>query len=526
MKIELLAVDDEKFNLLLLRESLKGENISVTTCVDANEAIQLVKERSFDVVLLDVIMPGLDGFEVRKIIHGIAPDLPIIFLTAMVDNIDNALLKRISEDKATYYIKKPFQREELIGRIESVVKEYRGSKETLEYYSKLEHDLTLASEVQQILLPDWVVVEDELIFSSLYRPFQKVSGDIFDVIKISPGNYFVFIGDIVGHGVQAALYMSAVQSLVKMFIFNKGDALEPHEFLNAINRIFCYDLGGSSCMTCIAAIFNFNNNTVRFQSAGHPTLIVGEEGKEEVVPLNPENKGGIPIGWSSNYSYEPEDTLSYNFTDETVFFMLTDGLPESRNANSELLGMDRLMFLLGSLLDDTIPISSPFRFLEALQQIGFNDFSDDMSLITVKKFAPATKENHFLKTISPADNNLDTVTKEATDFIMRRLNDPDIASRASQLIPGFLEQSLRARRNRQQAKPAILLHITTTSDPRVCYIEIYTKNDTDAPAAKPTSFAEEKAASELVNMELLLKLSTHIERNAYGVLNVTRFSLK
>ncbi len=525
MKIEVLAVDDEKFNLLLLRESLKGENMNVTTTVDASEAIRLVKEKTFDVVLLDVIMPGLDGFEVRKIIHGIAPDLPIIFLTAMVDNIENTLLKRISEDKATSYIKKPFKREDLIGRIEAVVKDYRTTRETAEYYSKLEHDLTLASEVQQILLPDWVVVEQDLVFSCLYRPFQQVSGDICDLIKISDGIYFFFIGDIVGHGVQAALYMSAVQSLIKMLTIKSG-ILEPHEFLNSVNRIFCNDLGGNSCMTCIAALFDFNANILRFQSAGHPTILVGEEGKEEIRPLNPENRGGIPIGWSADYVYDDEDTLSCAFTDDTVFFLMTDGLLDTRNANAEFLGPERLSFLLSSLVDDTISVAAPFRLLEALHQIGFNDPTDDMSLIAIKKFSTTLRQTHFLRAIASIES-LQKITADAEAFIHQRLSDTDLASRAGQLITGFLEQVLRSRRNRQQTRPAILLHITTTADPRVCYIEVYDKNTATAPSAEAAKNALPDAkANSALNMELLLKLSSSIERNAYGVLNVTRFSLK
>lgn len=525
MKIEVLAVDDEKFNLLLLRESLKGDTMNVTTTVDASEAIRLVKEKTFDVVLLDVIMPGLDGFEVRKIIHDIAPDLPIIFLTAMVDNIQSDLLKRISEDKATSYIKKPFKREELISRIETVVKDYRAARDTQEYYSKLEHDLTLASEVQQILLPDWVVVEQDLVFSCLYRPFQQVSGDICDLIKISDGLYFFFIGDIVGHGVQAALYMSAVQSLIKMLTIKSG-ILEPHEFLNSVNRIFCNDLGGNSCMTCIAALFDFNTNTLRFQSAGHPTILVGEEGKEEISPLNPENRGGIPIGWSADYVYDDEDTLSVPFSDDTVFFLMTDGLLDTRNANSEFLGPERLSFLLSSLIDDTIPVASPFRLFEALNQIGFNDATDDMSLIAIKKVSPALQQTHFIRAIASIDT-LKGVTTDAEAFIRQRLGDADLAARAVQLITGFLEQVLRSRRNRQQTRPAILLHITTTADPRVCYVEVYDKNTPQAPSAdgKKNTLPDSKANAAL-NMELLLKLSNSIERNAYGVLNVTRFSLK
>ena len=67
--ISLLAIDDERFNLLLLEEALKSEEISVTTCTSADKGIELIKANDYDVLLLDVIMPGIDGFELRKIIR-------------------------------------------------------------------------------------------------------------------------------------------------------------------------------------------------------------------------------------------------------------------------------------------------------------------------------------------------------------------------------------------------------------------------------------------------------------------------
>ncbi|MFA7231175.1 MAG: SpoIIE family protein phosphatase [Victivallaceae bacterium] len=403
MDIKLLAVDDEKFNLLLLQEALKNEGVEVNPCSSADKALELIKNNNFDVALLDVIMPGIDGFELRKLIREYDPRLPIIYLTAIVDTIDNDLIEKISEDKFTYYMKKPFVRDELVRQIKNAVESRRSEDQTHQYYSGLEKDLSLASEVQRLLIPDWIVLEDDILISSIYEPSKKVSGDMFDIIKLGPGKYFLFIGDIAGHGIQAALYMSAVQSVIKMIIGLGNGKIATHEILNRLNWIFCTELGQDNYMTCIVAIFDFNCNHLEFFSAGHPSIFEFNNESGKINVLNPKNKGGIPVGWDKNYEYHEGDSVSVSFRDDSIFFASTDGSFEITNQKDEMLGIEKMLQLLESIAPSQESPVIPYRVREALPQMGYDVAEDDICIISIKRVqrnqADGTKRlsNAFLR---------------------------------------------------------------------------------------------------------------------------------
>ncbi|MDD5728231.1 MAG: SpoIIE family protein phosphatase, partial [Victivallales bacterium] len=320
--IKVLAVDGDTVNLLLLEEALKNEGIEIDCCGAGDKALELIKKNHYDVVLLDIVIPDMDGFELRRRIRSWDKYLPIVFLTAIIHTAHNNLMERISEDKATYYKKKPYSVKSLLEMIHTIVKTYRSEDETRKYYTTLEGNLELAAEVQHLLLPDWIRIEEELLMSSLYRPIYKVSGDIFEAVKIKSGQYFVLLGDIAGHGIQAALYMSAIQALVKTLL-NSGE-LSIDEVLNRLNSFFCVDMQKKNYMTCLVALFDFARNKLTFISAGHLSFFMHEAKSGSVRLLNPENKGAIPVGWMRNYEFScATEAVEVSFEDDDSFFGIT-----------------------------------------------------------------------------------------------------------------------------------------------------------------------------------------------------------
>ena len=199
-KIKVLAVDDAPANLMILKGCLKGDEFELVTSSNALDALQKFKDQYFDIVLLDVIMPGIDGFELRKLIREVDAERPIIFLTAMVDDGNMTMLNQISWDSNTYYLNKIINKKILIQKITEVVNVQRTRQMDRLYSRKLESELKLAGDLQRILLPKWAMLDQSMIFSALYAPAMQVSGDIFEIIRLDDGRYLVFIGDIAGHG--------------------------------------------------------------------------------------------------------------------------------------------------------------------------------------------------------------------------------------------------------------------------------------------------------------------------------------
>lgn len=532
MDIKLIAIDDEKFNLLLLEEALKGEGIEVTTCISADKGLEQIKNNNFDVAVLDVIMPGIDGFELRKIIRESRPQLPIIYLTAIVDTMDNDLIDKISQDKLTYYMRKPFIRDDLVKMIKSTVAKKRSDDATNERFSGLMEDLALAAEVQRLLVPDWVVLEEEVLVSSLYEPSQKISGDIFDIIRLSPGRFFFFIGDIAGHGVQAALYMSAVQSIIKMIIGVDKLKLATHEVLNRLNSIFCTELGGENYMTCLVGIFDFNRNNLEFFNAGHPNLAVYNPVTGVVELLNPGNKGGIPIGWDKYYEYGSDDVIEYDFSDDSVFYMTTDGVFEISNSNNQMLGFDKMIRLVETIIPDQDSAVIPYRVREALPQMGYSVATDDMTILTIRKMAKnEDSANKKIWLTAPIITQLNKLCSECEKFIIDQTGEMELAVKIELLLGEFLNNIvMHGLENRQQTRPGILVQAkinetdvelrildkgkkwTFSTSPATITEDIWSRNDQFATSGR--------------GMAIIRSIAHSISRNRYRDLNESVFRVR
>ena len=203
IKAKILVVDDEKIIRKLLGATLTKEGYAIDFASNGYEAIDKVSEEKFDLVLLDVTMPGLDGFETcRRLIH-IDSELPVIQVTSSTDN--ESLTKGFAAG-ALDYIRKPWQTMELLARVKNILRIKAAEQEKQVYFKTLQDDMITASVIMKMILPEWIFLDQNMLFVSDYVPSNHVGGDVFNSIKISDSRYIVYLGDISGHGVQAALF--------------------------------------------------------------------------------------------------------------------------------------------------------------------------------------------------------------------------------------------------------------------------------------------------------------------------------
>ena len=133
MDKKVLVVDDEKLIVKGIRFSLEQDNMNVTCAYDGEEALELVKNNEFDVILLDVMLPKLTGFEVCQQIREFS-DVPIIMLTAKGDDMDKILGLEFGADD---YITKPFNILELKARIKAIMRRSKNTKAEKEEEAKV-----------------------------------------------------------------------------------------------------------------------------------------------------------------------------------------------------------------------------------------------------------------------------------------------------------------------------------------------------------------------------------------------------
>ncbi len=529
-KIKILAVDDEKFNLRLLKGCLNSDTYEITGCSNAVDALQEFKKQYFDVLLLDVLMPGIDGFELRKLIRGLDQERPIIFLTSLVDDVNATMLNQISWDPYTYYMNKSFSKKMLSSKIDEAVSIHRGRKLVTAYSRKLESEMALAGDLQKILLPNWCEFDEKMITSSLYLPSGKVSGDIFEIFPITPGKYLLFIGDIAGHGIQAALYMSAIQSFLKVAV--TGSQLEPHPLLNQLNTFFCNELDSSTYMTCLAAMVDFSDNTIHWHSAGHPGLLCCSQLHDEVTQLGNNRQGGIPIGWFPDTEYLPEDTQEGTFADDTILLALTDGIYDVYGQSPDDTP-DPAAFLeiVGELSSNSDALTLPFRLAKALDQIGYENHPDDICLVTLQK---RLADPRLHEIIIPAEISM--VSKVAIQFgdqIFRSTSDLKLQTKIELLIHEYLNNVIiHGYSNRKNSKNRIYLSLRLQDHELqlrgLDRGKFWDFNETAVDQEKVENGASSSTSPGTSGrgLQIFRDITNHISRNSYCGLNETVFYVK
>ena len=256
-----------------------------------------------------------------------------------------------------------------------------------EMYNSLLKELKIAASVQRYLLPDWLTEKNGIVYSSAYKPSSMIGGDLFDIIEISETKSIVYIGDISGHGVQAALMMTAVKSIINMIVSSKEEDLTPSYILHCLNKIIAADLFHDNYLTMLLSIVDTEKREIRYFNAGHPAMLCYDV-KTQKADLIDEG-GSIPIGWRESMDYEEEDEGVVAFEDNKVYMLYTDGIFECENTKGEQFGMKGFQKFIQDQTDFDSCISLPGKFKQKLEDLHYDISTDDFTLLSFKKITQA-----------------------------------------------------------------------------------------------------------------------------------------
>ncbi|PKL35823.1 MAG: hypothetical protein CVV44_20095 [Spirochaetae bacterium HGW-Spirochaetae-1] len=240
---------------------------------------------------------------------------------------------------------------------------------------RIQHELKMARDIQQHLIPLRPPVHDRFGFKTIYKPMEQVGGDFFDFIKLPDDKIGIFIGDVSGHGIYAAL----VTAMIKTLIETSGDKLQsPEKLFQYINEKLIY-LTNDLFLTAFYCIFDPGNNRLTYARAGHQyPLHISEKG-ETFYPLI--SRGKL-LGSFRNLSFE-EKTIDLKDGDKLLFF--TDGLTEAENEDG-IFFEDKLKEILPVIVG--LPISDFIRniYEEVILFRGDMHFNDDICIIGMEIF--------------------------------------------------------------------------------------------------------------------------------------------
>ncbi len=319
---DILVVDDMPSNLRLLSQTLAEKGYGVRTVTSGPRALESARSSPPDLILLDVRMPDMDGYEVCAQLKKDArtAQIPIIFISAL-DQVEDKV--QAFQFGGVDYITKPFQVEEVLARTETHLSLRRLQERLEKINQRLQHEFTLAGAVQSSFLPGVLPTIPSWQFAASLRSARETSGDFYDVIQLPDGMYGLLIADVVDKGVPAALLMALSWSLIWSYALQHS-ASSCAVFEEVNQRLFQH-LGGSHFLTCFYAVLNPDTGSVVYCNAGHPPPLHLKKGKGQIDRLD---RTGPPLGVLEKGHW---DTHEFTIKPGETLILYTDGVTDSCN---------------------------------------------------------------------------------------------------------------------------------------------------------------------------------------------------
>ena len=391
----ILVVDDAPANLQVLAGILKDRGHKARPVPSGKLALLAARRDPPDLILLDINMPEMNGYEVCERLK--ADDqlkgIPVIFISALNEPLDKVKAFAIG---GVDYLTKPFQMEELHARVETHLKLRRLQIELEEANarlakanSRMSRDLKAAAKIQETFLPREVPRVAGADFAWIYRPCDELGGDGLNVIPLGDGKVGLYILDVSGHGVASALLSVTLSRLLSpplepssilirdRDVGDRFDITPPAEVAARLNRLFPFDSATEQFTTMVYGILNASTGEFRYVSAGHPGPAHLPSGADPVIL---ESRTFLPVGLAAD-AYE-EQSVRLGAGDR--LYLYSDGVPEAMDSAGKQFGDARLLKAIAQGRSEPLQESVATLLGEIARWQGSERPQDDISILAVE----------------------------------------------------------------------------------------------------------------------------------------------
>src|SRR6266481_2848032 len=290
-----LVVDDAPANLQVVRSILK-DDFKIRVATSGAKALELVKEKPQpDLILLDVTMPDMDGYEVCGILKATpeSRDIPVIFLTGKTEADDET---KGFDLGAVDYIHKPFLAAVVKARVHTHLMLREAREQLSRQLISINSELEMARKIQLAILPHTTPKITGLEIAARYVPMGSVAGDFYDFILVDEKHIGILIADATGHGLPAALIASMLQMALAAQV---AHAAEPCRVLAGLNQALCGKFT-THFVTAAYIYVDMETGIMRYAGAGHPPLLLWRGTTRSVDELE---ENGLVLGLFSDATY-------------------------------------------------------------------------------------------------------------------------------------------------------------------------------------------------------------------------------
>ncbi len=394
---KILLVDDIRENINVLVQALK-DDYKLGVALDGKTAIEFARKQKPDLILLDIMMPEMDGYEVARHLQSDpgTREIPFMFITA-IDELENKT--KGFEYGAVDYITKPFEIMEVKARVKTHLSLVTARQEIARQNKQMKHSLSLAMEVQQNLIPSCCPRLSGFDIAGKITYCDETGGDYFDYFPLHlPDNNAlnrsdhlesdtpfpvhpvaplgIAVGDVSDHGIPSALLMTTARAILRHRAGLPGNGVD---ILTDLNRQFVRDVRESGrFMTLFFCSLSGADRTISWVRAGHePAMLFSpDSGQFELLTGK-----GAALGLSADTRFEEQQI---RLTPGQVVLIYTDGITEAGNGTDEFFGKERIQSVIqahaaepaASILEALFERLNTFR--------GDKDLQDDLTAVIIK----------------------------------------------------------------------------------------------------------------------------------------------
>ncbi len=372
----ILVVDDSRMNRMVLSKSLTREGYELIEAESADAALKILDYRKPELILLDVVMPEMSGFDLCRLLkqQPSTKEIPIIFITSLDSTEDK--IKGL-ELGAVDFITKPFNTAEILARVRTQMTLRQMYRTILETNRRIAKDLETGRQIQRNLLPEQAAeLAEGVSYEYVYIPCDELGGDFFDIYQISEHSILFYIIDVSGHGVASSL----ITIFTKIFFsIHAKSEHDPGMLLRMLNQQFFRDRLTEKYITVFLGILDLHKNELTWSSAGQGAPpILYTSGREEALSMQ-----SFPIGLLEDVSYEDQVCA---FNAGASLLMYSDGMTDIRvQGGDPIFDEESLLHYINThkSSDHESMVSSLLSYIQ--DNADGNEYHDDVTIFLLKR---------------------------------------------------------------------------------------------------------------------------------------------
>ena len=397
----ILVIDDNPTNLGVLVDYLEESGFEIIVARNGEMGLKRAQVAQPDMILLDVMMPGIDGFETCRRLKTDEStfEIPVIFMTALSSTEDKV---KGFEVGGVDYVTKPIQYKEVLARVTThlrlrdLTRKLQGTNQelcranqkiiTLNERLKAENirmqaELDVARRLQQMVLPTTEELEriEGLDIAGFMEPADEVGGDYYDVLE-HDGRIKIGIGDVTGHGLESGVLMLMVQMAVRTLLVSKVSP--PETFLNILNRAVYENLQRMNLdKNLTLSLLDYQNGHLRVTGQHEEVLLVRKDGQIERIDT-------FELGFMVGVIPDTADCVArkeISLQPGEGVVLYSDGITEARNSDNKLYGLDRLCEVVSRHWHLSAAEIQQAVIADVRQYIGTQKVYDDITLLVLKQ---------------------------------------------------------------------------------------------------------------------------------------------